>query len=285
MITGGTDGIGKEVVGLLYSENPSTRFLVVGRNSEKFARLQSVYRGAKLEFLQYDLSLMREGVQACIDYVWRSVSHLDIVVHCAGIMLRRRTITREGLETVFALQYLARQKLSLELINLLEKSPNRTGRMVNVSAGGMFNLKIPYDNLMGEKFYNGSLALIRESVANDMLTLELAERFPGIRHYCYGPFLVKTTLLRDMDPATKILAQLGNPCFGITPLRAAEDVLGLLDVSRSVASGLYGRNFRKAKVSSYKADPKNRGLLLDHCDKLIQSCVLVVERTPVDKGS
>lgn len=268
LITGGTDGIGKEVVGLLFARNPATRFLIVSRRKQKFEILKAAYPDIKADFLQYDLSLMRKGVQACIEDIKSRVRHLDIVVHCAGVVLRRRTLTEEDLETVFALQYLARQKMSLEIMDLLQKSPQK-GRMVNVSAGGMFNLKIPYDNLMGEKFYNGSLALIRESVANDMLVLELADRSSTTKHYCYGPFLVITSLLRNMDPVTRFLAYLGRPCVAISPLIAAEDVMTLLDLSANYPSGLYGRKAKPSNISAYKEKNTNRHRLIDHCEEII----------------
>ena len=51
-------------------------------------------------------------VQELANYLGKERPPLQGIVHCAGVMKRRRTLSTEGLESVFAVQYLARYIIS-----------------------------------------------------------------------------------------------------------------------------------------------------------------------------
>jgi NAD(P)-dependent dehydrogenase (short-subunit alcohol dehydrogenase family) len=112
----------------------------VTRQMETLATLQSEMDVAScdtVEFLQHDLSpclsLVRE-VEALAAEMIKRHQRLDAIVHCAGLVLRKRMVTAEGIEAVLAVQFVARFHLNEILLPLLRASPSP--RVVNVSAGG-----------------------------------------------------------------------------------------------------------------------------------------------------
>ena len=54
--------------------------------------------------MQHDLSLVREVKSLAAEMIKRH-QVLDAIVHCAGLVLRKRTVTVEGIENVLAVQF------------------------------------------------------------------------------------------------------------------------------------------------------------------------------------
>ena len=270
LLTGGTDGIGLAVLLKMVSLGAAS-VVVVGRSEEKWMAASSLIpaaRAGSVEFWRYDLSLMRD-VKRLAEEVIRRDCPLHALIHCAGVMLKKKTITSEGLETVFSVQYLARYYLS----NLLRPQLEATkGRIVVVSAGGtMPTANFDFDNLQGEKYYTGVHALKHESVANDMLVLDAATRFPLIKCYNYGPGFVRTKLLSDMGRFFRIMASVLGHCISIAPNTAAEDIVTL--ITSQLPSGLYVRGLKPKSPSYFRADPNNQERLRNLSSALIEKAL------------
>lgn len=195
LVTGGTDGIGKAVA--LNLAKQGAQVIMVGRNPQKGEHALNDIRAqapnAHITYRQTDLSLMRE-VNGLAEWVKSAYSPLNLLIHSAGVMLPRKTMTPEGLETVFAVQYFARYWLNMNLLNHF--APD--ARVINISAGGTMPIKLHVDNINSQKLYHGVYTLMHESVANDVMTLRLIRTHPHIRFYGYGPFYVKTNLFSNM---------------------------------------------------------------------------------------
>lgn len=269
LITGGTDGIGKETARLLAAEGANV--LIVGRDERKGAAIvNELSQQTDAQFITADLGLMT-NVQSLADTIQRDGGALDMLVHCAGATYSERTLTREGLEAVFAVQYFARYLLSYALAELL--SASAVGKVVNVSAGGTIKMKLNWDNLQGEQFYHGAQVLRHESVANDMLVLDLIKQYPDVSFYGYGPGYVKTNLLRDMPGWFQAFSRFAGNFIGITAAQAAQDIVDLL--TGNYASGLFSRHLQRQVSSSFIADAANRDKLRritdDHLTRILES--------------
>ncbi len=271
VVTGGTDGIGRATAERLALRG--YHVVIVARNAEKGERaageLNAKAASNAVTFWQADLSLMREAERLAAR-LRAELPRLDVLIYCAGVMLRRRTLTAEGIETVFAVQYLSRYLLTGRVIDLLERD---SGKLVNVSAGGSIPMPLDFDNLNGEKFYHGVIALMHESVANDMLILDVNERYPHVCAYCYGPGYVRTTLMRDMPAWLRFFSATGGRLISITPERAADQIMTLITMPHP--NGLHGRLIEFArkvhhnKPRGFRADARNRQRLREVSDRLI----------------
>src|SRR5260370_17910275 len=121
LVTGGTDGVGKEVAyGLARAGH---RVVLVGRDADKGARVEREMRettgNADVQFLQADLSLVREANRLADEIAARWPA-LHYLVHSAGIVRGRRVLTEEGIESNFAVNYVSRFALTNRLLPLLE---------------------------------------------------------------------------------------------------------------------------------------------------------------------
>jgi retinol dehydrogenase-14 len=104
-------------------------------------------------------------------------------------------LTEDGLETTFAVNHLAPFLLTHLLLDLLKKSA--PARIITVSSTVHYDEQIKFDNLQGERNYNGMGAYKVSKLGNVLFTFELAERLKdtGVTANCLHPGVVATKLL------------------------------------------------------------------------------------------
>jgi hypothetical protein len=268
LVTGGTDGIGKETA--LRMAGLGANVIIVGRNADKaeksIADIKATHPTATITYWQYDLSLMKQ-VNLLANQVQDTYGTLDILIHSAGVMLPRKTMTAEGLETVFAVQYFARYWLTTRLMDSLSAG----ARVINVSAGGTIPLRLAIGNINSDKFYHGVYTLMHESVANDVMTLRLMRQYPNIAFYGYGPFYVKSGLFVDMPFTFKLATNTFGRLMATTPQKASEDVVALATSHRP--AGLYSRNLKPVRPNKHRTNVARQDDLHVATEKLIQQAL------------
>jgi NAD(P)-dependent dehydrogenase (short-subunit alcohol dehydrogenase family) len=238
LVTGGTDGIGKEIARGLASSGHCVA--IVGRDAEKGARVAQEIRqttgNPSVEFLSADLRLMREAKRLAneIASLWTGLNYL---VHSAGVIRNSLELTDEGVESNFAINYLSRFVLTQELLPLLKLTgqPKDAARIVIIS-GATQNGTIYFDDVnLTSKF--GLLRMIGQSCqANDVFTLEQARRLASdngsrVTITCLKMGVVKTNIRNGPDFPwwMRVLMPLVmDPLLGQTPEDAARSALELL---------------------------------------------------------
>jgi NAD(P)-dependent dehydrogenase (short-subunit alcohol dehydrogenase family) len=205
LVTGGTDGIGKAIACVLAGQG--IRVVIVGSNAEKGATAAGELRRSsgndRIEFVQADLSLMRniEMLAAKVRERWPRLRYL---VLCAGIMRGQHTLTPEGIETNFAINYLSRFVLTEALLpHLAADGLAGDASKILVISGAAQDGTVCYEdvNLTG-KF--GILRAVSQFCeANDLFVLELARRMTATE----PPPLVTVTALKVGAVRTNIRSQ------------------------------------------------------------------------------
>jgi retinol dehydrogenase-12 len=255
LVTGGTDGVGKKVAcGLARAGH---RVVIIGRDREKGVRaareLQQAARNPNVEFLRADLSLMSEAKRV-VDEVTSRWTELHYLVHSAGVVRNRRELTKEGIESNFAINYLSRFVLTQELLPLMKATgqPTDAARIVIIS-GAARTGTIYFDDVnLTSKF--SLLKMIGQSCqVNDVFTVEQARRLAASNEHrvtitCLKMGVVKTNIRNGPDFPwwMKVLVPLVmDPLLGQTPEEAAESALKLLVAAEY--EGVTGALFLKIK--------------------------------------
>jgi NAD(P)-dependent dehydrogenase (short-subunit alcohol dehydrogenase family) len=179
LVTGATSGMG--AVTALELARLGATVVVAGRSAESCAaRADAIRRetGARVETAVADLA-SRDQVRGLASEVASRFDRLDVLVNNAGTYLMERTITVDGLEKTFAVNYLSHFLLTTLLMDRLRASPS--ARVVNVSSSQHANARIEFDNLQGERHYERLDAYGRSKLALLMFTYELARRLKGSR--------------------------------------------------------------------------------------------------------
>jgi NAD(P)-dependent dehydrogenase (short-subunit alcohol dehydrogenase family) len=252
LVTGGTDGIGKEAAhGLAFA---GYGVIVVGRDRQKGTRavdeISLATGNPDIGFIHADLSLMSEANRLA-DEVGGRWTGLNYLVHSAGVVRQHRDVTSEGVESSFAINYLSRFVLTQRLLPLMDAAgrPGEAARIVLVS-GAAKNGLIYFDDVNLTSKFGVFRAVGQFCRANDVFTVEQARRLAGknVTIVCIKMGVVRTNIRngRDFPWWLKILAPLVmDPLLGQAPKEAADSVLKPL-LAREY-EGISGAVFMKIK--------------------------------------
>ena len=266
LVTGGTDGIGKEIARGLARRG--ARVLIAGHDARKGAlvqrELQREAAGEAVEFLQADLTLMRETERLAAEVSAR-VDALHCLVLSAGMVRGRRVLTSEGIESNFALGYLSRFVL---VRRLAERIGCAAAPGILIVNGAARNGKIHYDDLNLTHNFGTLRAVFQLCEANDVLVLELARRLPGVTVLGLKVGVVRTNIRSQFPLWMKVIVPaLVDPLLAVTPEQVAEAALHLLtSTAFAGASGelvQFIKRFKRVRPGSRTSDTGNGRRLWD----------------------
>ena len=196
LVTGSTDGIGKETARQL--AQLGALVIVHGRHVDRCEAARDDIRAAtgnpRVDFVTADLASQRQVRQMAAEISAR-YSRLHVLINNAGVILRQRQLSEDGIELSFAVNHLAPFLLTNLLLDRLKQSA--PARIVNVSSTVHYDAPLKFDNLQGERKYNGVEVYKVAKLGNVIFTYELADRLKGsgVTVNCLHPGVVATKLL------------------------------------------------------------------------------------------
>ncbi len=195
LVTGATDGIGMQTARELADRG--NHVILHGRNKSKAEKIkQDIEKengDAALDIISADLASFAQ-IRKMSEQVHVKYDRLDVLINNAGVYEKNRRMTEDGFEFTFAVNHLAVFFLSGLLLDLIRNSEQ--GRIVVVSSMA-HNSRIDFDNLNGEKDYDGWQAYGLSKLCNILYTFELAARLPDeqVTANCLHPGVISTKLL------------------------------------------------------------------------------------------
>lgn len=178
VITGATSGVGYQAAKRL--AQGGAHIVIVCRNKEKAARVQAELVRAgntQIDVVLADFSRLTE-VREAAGTLLANYPHIDVLVNNAGIHNTRRTLTEDGLETVFCVNHLASFLLTrLLLPRLYESAP---ARIIQVNSQGHRFGGLDLNDLNWERRrYKGLQGYGASKIAQLFTVWELADQLKG----------------------------------------------------------------------------------------------------------
>jgi NAD(P)-dependent dehydrogenase (short-subunit alcohol dehydrogenase family) len=170
MITGSTDGLGREVarrVGAL-----GAQVIVHGRNAERGkAVVDEITKDGKgsARFYAADFASLAE-VRTLAQTIMRDYKRIDVLVNNAGVLLQERQVSKDGHEMNFAVNYLAGFLLTRTLLpTIIGSAPSRIVNVASISAAA-----IDFTDVMLERPGRAGDGYGQSKLAQVMMTMDLA---------------------------------------------------------------------------------------------------------------
>ena len=263
LITGATDGIGKETaIGMAKN---GYNLILIGRNEEKGKNVSDEIRkiadSIDIDFFTADLILMKE-VSRVADEVCQKYDRIDVLINNVGAYFAFRDVTEEGFERTFALNHLGYFLMTKKLLPLVEKSDYK--RIVNVSSSAQYGVSFEFDNLNGEKKYRGFRAYQKSKLANVMFTYELAKKVKdsGITANCLHPGFVASKFGNNNNFLWRGIIGFAKALTAINVKKGAKNSIHL--ACSDDVKDISGRFFSNCEVKKGSGKAKNE----EHNQKL-----------------
>ena len=250
LVTGATDGMGKQVARDLAAERATV--LVHGRSPERgetaIREIREETSNDKLRYYPADFSSLEE-VRLLADEIRSDHERLDVLINNAGIGAgpsgdTNRQESKDGYELRFAVNYLAPFLLTNLLLPLLRDSA--PSRIVNVASVGQ--APIDFDDVMLQRGYEGMRAYSQSKLALIMFTFSLAERLEGTG-----------VMANSLHPASLMDTKMVFETFGYTmsTVQDGAEATERLAVSPEL-EGISGRYFDGERESRADAQAYDR---------------------------
>ncbi len=229
LVTGATSGIGRAAARALAGLGAELVLLCRdrGRGEETARWIQRETGNTKVDLLLADLASQAEVRRAAREFL-AAGRPLHVLLNNAGLILRRRSETVDGIETTFAVNHLAYFLLTNLLLERLKQSA--PARVVNVASGAhrMAGGRIRFADLGFREGYSAMRVYGHSKLANILFTRELARRLEGTRvtASCMHPGFVGSNFGKNNGPLEALLMTLGRP-FARSPERGADTAVWL----------------------------------------------------------
>lgn len=257
LVTGATDGIGKETARCLGKQN--AQLILVGRNPEKGEKVQkkliAITGNDQIDIMTADLSNMN-AIQKLSAEIHKKYNKLNVLINNAGAFFSKREITDDGFEKTFALNHLGYFLLTKLLLDLIKKGKNP--RIINVASGAHIGATLDFDNLQGKNDYSGWAAYKRSKLMNIMFTYKLAELLKDtpITVNTLHPGFVRTRFGDNNTGIVGIGLNLAKKIGAISIKKGAETSVFL--ATSPTVKGVSGKYFVKCKPEKSSSSSYNK---------------------------
>jgi NAD(P)-dependent dehydrogenase (short-subunit alcohol dehydrogenase family) len=267
VVTGASAGIGKETA--LGLARLGARVAIVCRDRDRGAAAAAEIRAAgspQVELFLADLSL-QDDVRRLAGQLVERLARIDVLLHNAGVVMRERRLTRDGVETTLAVNHLA----PFLLTQLLRPKIEAPARIVVVASQVEARGRIDFGDLsFARTAYEPLAAYCQSKLANMLFTYELTRRLrdTDITANCLHPGVIATNLLCDYMGRPRVMSKVHRLTHP-GPKEGAQVSLKLAtDPALSGVSGRYFRPDGEASSSKQSYDPELARRLWDVSEQL-----------------
>lgn len=223
VVTGGNSGIGKAVAASLAKKG--FRVIIHGRHAGKTKEaadeIKAQAGNENVDYAVADISTVSR-MKDLAKAISRKTDLINALVLSTGVILPKRVVTGDGLEMMFAVQYLSRFAATQFLLPLLQKGE---AKIVHIGAPVIKGAQIYFDDLAFEKDFSMVKAMGQCMLANHLFVQEFARRFPAnemMMNITFGG-IAKTGIMRE----TNFLFRLAVKLAGKKPEKAASNAIHL----------------------------------------------------------
>lgn len=251
LVTGANRGLGKAMAEGLTRLGAT---VVLGcRDPVRAEAAQGAIRQAtgnpRVEVLRLDLA-DQQSIRTAVHAFKNTYDRLDVLINNAAVYMAKRTLTRDGLEAMFATNHLGPFLLTNLLYDLLElPTPSR---ILTITAPS--TTKLNFDDLQGTQHWNALHAFGASKMCNLLFTFELARRLEGtgVTVNAVHPGLVKSSLMREAFPPIRWLTNL----VASSPEKAAAGPVHLASAPEvAEVTGSFFKGKQQIAASDYACAP------------------------------
>jgi len=203
VISGATSGIGYATAREYAAHG--ARLLCINRNEAKSEALKKELEdkyGTECNYILADLSSIQD-IHRAADELRKTEAPIDVLIHNAGVFLKKRTLTQEGMDTVYVVQYLASFIINILLMDKLISQESARIILVNSEGHRFAAWGLDLDDLNWEKRHYTGLKSYGSAKLSQLLTMLVFNEYfkdSGVTINAMHPGAVKTETGQENGP-------------------------------------------------------------------------------------
>lgn len=267
LVTGASSGLGFEVTKGLARRGANTILLCRNKfkGEDAIHAIRQEIPDASIELIICDLASLA-SIRQFIENFKTKHSTLDILFNNAAVMKRNRTVTNDGFEMMFQVNYLAPFMLMNAFVGILQNAPHS---LVLNNTLPSYKVRLDMDDLQFSQNYSMYKSFFQTKLCLLFATLEFARihESNGITSVMAVPGSFKSDLVREIP----LMGWVKN-LFSAPVTRAAENILYVM--STGVIKHKNGKAFKEKQewpISEYWQDTDVRQRLWSLTESLISN--------------
>ena len=250
LITGATSGIGKETARGLAKLGATIVFtardVLKGEKTKK--ELIAATNNENIHMLKCDLASFESIKNCCKEFISK-YDKLHVLINNAGVWDFKRRESKDGIENIFATNYLAPFLMTNLLLDILKKSS--PSRIINVTSGMHYGT-INFDDIEFKQKFSGAKAYRQSKLGLILFTRLLSKKLKGtnVTVNVVHPGMNKTNLGRDAGGFSRMIFKM----MGKDPKIGAETSIYLAsspDVKDITGEYFAKKEIKKSSKESY----------------------------------
>jgi NAD(P)-dependent dehydrogenase (short-subunit alcohol dehydrogenase family) len=205
LITGGTDGIGKETALELAKRGYTIQILGLGKEKGNLVldKLNKISPHKDHKLFIVNLSSMN-SVKSFLDSYLKKYNQLDLLILNAGIYPKKHSLSEDGIDLSFSIGYISRYLFSVRLNHFLNNSA--IGKVFHVN--GSIIGRISYKNLHTPN-YPKIKSVWQNSIASALLAYNWQNLTSSkVSHYHWNPGIVNTQTVKSQNFFTRFISKI-----------------------------------------------------------------------------
>ena len=257
LITGATSGLGKETAKGLAKMGATLVFTTRDKQKgiDTKEELMSFSGNKDIHVIFCDLASF-DSIRACCAEFKSKFDRLDVLINNAATWDHTRRVSKDGIENIFATNYLAPFLMTHLLLDLLKKSS--PSRIINLTSG-LHSGTINFEDIEAKKKFSGFKAYRQSKLGVILYTRLLAKKLDGtgVTVNCVHPGLNKTDLGRDAGRISRAIFKM----IGKDPKIGAQTSIYLAsapEVEKVTGEYFAKKESQKSSEESYDMDLAKR---------------------------
>ena len=267
VLTGATSGIGKALAADLAKTGETV--VLVGRDAERSKAALDEVRlavpNSNLDLQLCDLTIL-SSVRNLAEILKSRYEWIDVLINNASVYKRKRVVTVDGFEEMFAANHLGPFLLTNLLLERLQAAvqTNGSARILNITAPSTTALN--FEDLQGERNFTSLNAFGATKMANLLFTFALARRLEntGIAVNAVHPGLTRSSLMKESFFLIRLLTRLTS-----SPEKVTGTILqAAMAPEFEKTTGKFFHNGKEIEAPAYAHDRTAQQRLWEMSEKL-----------------
>src|SRR5215216_374211 len=268
VVTGATSGIGKALAMDIAKNGETT--VIVARDADRgqavLKELNLQAPNSNIDLQLCDLSIL-SSVRNLAEILKSRYEKINVLINNAGVYKRKRVVTVDGFEEMFAANHLGPFLLTNLLLETLQAAvqTNGSARILNITAPSTTPLN--FEDLQGERNFTSLNVFGATKMANLLFTFALARRLEntGIAVNAIHPGLTRSGLMKEAFFLIRLLTRLTSS----PPEKVTSPILqAAIAPEFEKATGKFLHNGKKIEVPAYAHDRTAQQRLWEISEKL-----------------